>query len=897
MRGLFARARSWWRGLRRPGQLEREMEEEMRFHIDMEAERLVRERGLGWEEARRQAAVGFGGKEKYKEEGRDVRGLTWLTGVSLDLRLALRLLYKHPALTLVSALAMAFAISVGALGLRALLLYTNPTLPLDEGDRVVGIQLWNTETARLEGRSAFAYARWRQELRLVEQVGAFRNVQRNLEVGNRPLAPVRAAEITASAFSLARVPPLLGRPLLEADEQPGRPAVAVIGHGAWRAHFGGDPKAVGREMRIGGVVHTVVGVMPEDFAFPVSHGLWVPLRLGPRAYAPGEGPEIRVFGRLAPGASMRSARAELAALDRRLAAEHSELRPRSDVLPYPESIIRLEPGSETRVFVVLGSVLVVALFALICGNIALLLFARAATRQDELAMRSALGASRVRIVTQLVAEALVLAGVAAVLGTGALRAGAWFWSRRFRSEAAGLGDGVPFWFDGFLGTRYLLCVAGLTLLAAAAIGVIPALRVTGRRLEPTLREGTSGAGAYRFGGVWTVLITAQVAVTVLVPALAMKLRQEVTLNRSLELPFASAEFLAARLEMDDSPSSAEGAPRAARFHDRYVELERRLLADPAVVAVTYTNAPPRSYHPLVRAQLDASAQLGSAAGPDHRTSSGMVDVRYFNTLGVPVVAGRGFLPADLAPTSRVVVVNRSFVKRFMEGRNPVGHRLRYAAANPPDGAPGEWHEIVGVVEDLAMGSATNPLSTAGFYLPFAPGTAEPLYLMLHLRGDPAAFAPRLRALAGAVDPALRVHRIIPVDDPPDAGIGLWIWILGLVGSIALLLSLSAIYAVMSHAVSRRTREIGIRVALGADRGRIVAVVFRRPLIQVAAGILLGALAVALLVYGAAGGALDLSQVGTLLAYAAFMTAVCLLACVVPVRRALGVEPTEAMRTE
>jgi hypothetical protein len=397
--------------------------------------------------------------------------------------------------------------------------------------------------------------------------------------------------------------------------------------------------------------------------------------------------------------------------------------------------------------------------------------------------------------------------------------------------------------------------------------------------------------------VWTALITAQVAVTVLVPALALKLRDEVRQNRSLELPFASAEFLAARLEMDDPYAGADAPARAARFQDRYLELERRLRADPAVAGVTYTNAPPRSYHPLVRAGLDVRSQLTSTPGHDQLMSSAMVDVRYFATLGVPVVAGRGFVPADVAPAERVVVVNRSFVKRIMGGRNPVGLRLRYADVNPPGAEPGEWHEIIGVVEDLAMGSATNPLSSAGFYLPFAAGTAEPLYLMLRLRGDPAAFAPRLRALAGEVDPTLRVNRIVPVDDPPDADFGLWIWLLGMVGSIALLLSLSAIYAVMSHAVSRRTREIGIRVALGANRGRIVAVVFRRPLMQVAAGILLGAAAVALLVYGAAGGALSASQIGTLLAYAAFMTAVCLLACVVPVRRALGVEPTEAMRTE
>ncbi|HEU4454320.1 MAG TPA: ABC transporter permease, partial [Longimicrobium sp.] len=243
------------------------------------------------------------------------------TGFSLlDFRLGIRMLVKYPGLTLVGGLGMAVAIAIGAGAYAYFNSYLHPTLPLHEGGRVVGLENWDAAAGNQEPRSLHDFATWRDELRSVEDVGAFRTVERNLVAPDGTAEPVPVAEMTASGFRVARVPALVGRPLLDEDEREGAPPVLVIGHEEWRTRFAADPGVVGRSVRLGGVAHTVVGVMPEGFAFPVSHRFWTPLRADPSKYERRRGPAVTVFGRLAPGATLEAARAELDALGRRTAA-------------------------------------------------------------------------------------------------------------------------------------------------------------------------------------------------------------------------------------------------------------------------------------------------------------------------------------------------------------------------------------------------------------------------------------------------------------------------------------------------------------------------------------------------------------------------------------------------
>ncbi|MBW3553376.1 MAG: ABC transporter permease [Gemmatimonadetes bacterium] len=819
-------------------------------------------------------------------------------GSWLDVRLGFRMLVKYPALTLVGGLAMAFAVWVGAGSFEFLTQNLHPSLPLPEGHRVVGIRVWDAAEGGPEERIAHEFGIWRGELESVGELGAFRTLERNLLLGEGHGQPVQVAEMTASGFRVARVPPILGRYLNDADERVGAPAVVVLGHETWRMHFGGDPTVIGRAVRLGDSRRTVVGVMPEDFAFPVAHDAWMPLRADVLEHEPRGGPPIRVFGRLAPGTSRTEAQSEVTAVGRRLAAElgesHEHLRPQ--VLPYARSI--MDVSGEVTLSLGAINLFFLMLLVLVCGNIALLLFARAATREGEIVVRSALGASRGRILTQLFIEAVVLLGAAAAVGLSAASLALEWWLGVAEIEAGGR---LPFWFDAALSPSTVLYTGLLTVVGAVIAGVVPALKLTGRGVEGPLRQAAAGAGGLRFGGVWTAVIVAQVAVTVAFPVFAFVMRREVVQIRSFDVGFPAEEYLSARIDLDRESASGPSADSSQAAHltrvgAAYRELEQRLEAEPAVAGVTFSERLPGTYHPQGWLEVEDGPAPGDDSGLRPKASLVSVDADYFDVLGAPILSGRGFHPGDLGSEPRPVIVNQSFVNDVLGGQSPVGRRVRFA--RPPEAEPGPWYEIVGAVRDLGM--ISGDLYGAGLYRPAAAGETTALHLAVHMRGDPASFAPRLRALATTVDPGLRLHEILPLD---EVGITMWLEsqfifrLLIIVSSIALLLSLAGIYSAMSFAVSRRTREIGVRVALGADARRVAAAIFRRPLTQVAAGIAVGGTLTAALILALSGGAVSARGFAMVAAYLTLMVGVCLLACIVPTRRALSLEPTEALRAE
>jgi predicted permease len=904
---------------------EARMHEEMRFHLDMEAERLVREEGLAPQEARRRAVIAFGLAEQHKDAMRDARGLAWLGGLALDLKLGARMLVKYPGLTLVGGLAMAFAICVGAVVFQIAMLFVSPALPLPGGDRIVHLRNYDVQASDPAPRALHDFLVWRRAMRAVTDLGAWQDVARNLTGRDGEVRPVRVAAITATGFRVSATPPLLGRALVAADERTDAPPVVVLGHELWRTRFAGDSAIVGRTVRLDDGYATVVGVMPPGYAFPVAHEAWLPFRPDVLDDAPGRGPDITIFGRLAPGATLDDARAELAPLGQRAARElpdtHRHLQPQ--VMPYTQ-MFAMEEGADGGILLLM-QIFTLTLLVLVCGNVALLLFARAATRESETIVRSALGASRRRIVLQLFAEALVLGGVAAAVGLAVAHVALRQWGLPFLK--ANLGQ-LPFWYDLRLSPTTVLYACGLTLLGAAIAGVLPGLKVT-RGLGSRLRAGTAGSGL-RFGGVWTAVIVAQVAVSVAFPGIVLLEVREMQRVRSYDVGFAADEYLAVQLGMDASPGadvegdSAAAAARRARFGMLVETLRQRVAAEPGVAGVTFVDELPRTNSTWHRVAFDDSASVlaadaapAAAGAPEapprlRSTKVARVDPSYFGVLEAPILAGRGFQAADLAPGARVAIVDQGFVDRVLLGRNPIGRRVRIAVAPTPVTGPEAdslpWLEIVGVVKELGMNNAAETVRGAGLYLPATPGSGFAPHMMIHAQGDPMALVPRLRAIAGAVDPTLRLTEFQRVDRVTDD----LLWILGMflratlvMTAVALLLSLAGIYAVLSFTVARRTREIGVRVALGAPHRRVLTAIFRRPLTQVGLGVVGGAALIAL-------GALALSrttqfkgtlsglsagQLALLAAYAAFMLAVCLIACVVPTRRALRVEPTVAMRVE
>jgi len=907
---LMARLR-----LLRPRAAETRMEEEMRFHLEMEADRLVREDGLAPAEARRRARLSFGGADRYREEMRDGRGLAWLSGFSLDLKLGLRMLVKYPGLTVVSALAMGFAIFVGAVSFEFLTQLFNPSLPLPDGDRVVAIETWDVEAGRREAQLLHDLVLWQRELETVDDVGAFTTTGVNLITADGGAGrPLSMAEMSASGFRAAGVSPLFGRTLLDADEAPSAAPVVVLGFAVWQSRFGGDRDVVGQTVRLGRRLATVVGVMPEGFAFPIAHELWVPLRLNPLHYGPGEGPSLSAFGRLAPGASLADARSELMALGDALAAEHpathGRLQPR--IGRYARSHLPFAGSSELDIGRIAGllraslNVPLVLFLILICGNVSLLVFARAATRESEITVRTVLGASRRRIVGQLFAEALAIGAVAAVVGLAAARVGVELALWLVQSEVME-GESLPFWFQPRLSLSTYAYAALLTLIGAAIAGMIPAFKVT-RGLADRLRQTSAGGGGFRFGGLWTVVVVSQIAITIPFPIIVYAVHAEAAAIRAVDVGIDEDRYITTQLQVDqaamlaDAPDTSTAAIRQ-QLQRTVQELERRLEADPAVAGVTFANRLPRMYHPyrLIEMEGGPVAPL-DPRWPGYRISTASVSPDYFEVLGVPLRAGRSFTAADAASEAAPVIVNESFVERVMGGRSPIGYRFRYAffgENGPVDAAAEPWYEIIGVVRDLGMSYGEWDPKEAGIYHPRVPGSVLPVHVAVHLRDARGDVAQRIRPIAASVDPMLRVHEVTRLDEVNEAELQfykLWFWVSIAGSGVALLLSLAGIYAVMSFTVSQRTREIGIRVALGADRFRVIRAIFRQPLRQVGLGILVGGTVLTVLLFSGD----QLPSVKLLAVFAAYLTVmmlVCMLAWIVPTRRALAVEPQEALRWE
>ncbi|MEJ7812681.1 MAG: ABC transporter permease [Gemmatimonadaceae bacterium] len=920
--GLIARARSAWHGVRHTSDIDADMQEEFRAHLALREDDLMRA-GLSPAAAARQARLEFGSPDRYRDEGRASRGLRRFDQMRvswLDFKLGFRMLARYPGLTLVGGLAMAFAIWVGAGTFELTTRLVRPTLPFHDGDRIVGIRTWDAAANRPEARVAHDFLTWRTELKTVRQLGAFRAIKRNLITGDgRGGEPANIAEISASAFGMTGVPPLLGRSFVESDERPDAPSVVLIGYDLWHARFGGDRSVVGRSVRLGNVQTTIIGVMPKRYAFPISDNLWIPLRLTDGVYAPREGPGLQVFGRLAPGATISEAQAELTTVGTRASADlratHEHLRPQ--VIPYSRLIFDL---SGWRMAAALSVNVPLVLFVmLVCANVALLMFARAATRESELVVRSALGASRGRIITQLFAEALVLGGLAAIVGLGAVQLGLLWVVRVVEGEILD-GGKLPFWFHDGLSPLTVLYALLLTVFGACIAGVVPGLKVT-RGMGERLRRTTAGGGGLQFGGVWTAVIVIQIAVTVAFPLATYMVRRDAVYIRSVDVGFPDEQYLTVHLEMDRENESGavmdtSRAAFASRFRATYEDLERRLLADPAVAGITFADRLPRMYHPHRLIEVDAGGATPlHPEWPGYRVSTAAVGPTFFDVFHAPILGGRAFTsseheagrgdPATADARGGPVIVNQSFVKLVLGNRNPVGRRVRFIRFEEHEVTEraktlAPWYDIVGVVQDMGMTVDGHDPKRAGIYLPVPPGGAYPAEMAVQVRGDPAAFVPTLRAIATAADPTLRLHDFMPLARVNDAELqfyAYWTRLLLVVSGIALTLSLAGIYSVMAFTVARRTREIGIRVALGGNPRRVVVAILKRPLIQVTLGIVVGGALIAALVSAASSGGVPMEHVAMIAAYLVGMLCICLLACIVPTRRALRVQPIEALRTD
>jgi predicted permease len=826
----------------------------------------------------------------------------------LDVKLGLRMLWKHPALALVSVIGMSVAIAIAGGYYGAIGAMLDPSLPLDEGERIVSIQnadLRDPSDPMLQ--SAHDFMAWRDELRSVRDLAAFRNETRNLVVEGEGADLVDVANMTAAGFRVARVAPVLGRPILEEDEQEGAPPVVVIGYEEWQNRFDADPEILGRTIQLGTTRHTVVGVMPAEYRFPRHHRFWVPLRLNVSAYDRGTGPALYMFGRLAEGVSLQQAQAELSAIGQRSAQlypqTHEHLRP--NVSPYTRPFMNINSSSQVVLFRTL-QLAIALLLVVVALNVAVLVYARTVSRAGEIAVRSALGASRKRVITQLFAEALVLSSISAVIGLWLADVGLRI-VKDFNDSPTG-DFTMPFWVDFGLNPGIVAFVAGLAILAGLIIGVLPGLKVTSR-LQAGLQQLTSRGSGRELGRTWTALIVVQVGIAVAILPFATNMAGRSLLVASGESQYPAEQILRADLRMRAETGAAIVNDEAvaelnARFVDRTAELLRRVEAEPGIAGASVATSVPGE-GPYRRIEVEGgAARSGTGSGQNETdATTNTIAPNLFSVLDVPIVAGRAFVEADALEGSTAAIVDRVFVEQILGGGAVLGRRIRMAhtASSGEEPIPGPWLEIVGVVPDFAVNDSWGPPDPK-LYLPLSL-TAPRGYLTLAVRtrgSATPAVARRLTDIAAAVDPTLQLDRVNTAADFDRMARQFLLFLASGVAAVTLsvlLLSATGIYAMMSFTVAGRRREIGIRTALGADRRSILAGVFTRAGAQLGAGVLVG-LAFAAALNQVAGG----SQLGdnSLLLFpvvAAVMIGVGLLSALGPARRALGVQPTEALRGE
>jgi predicted permease len=817
-----------------------------------------------------------------------------LTAVSwLDWKLGARLLLKYPALTIIGGLSLAAAIAIGVVGIELAgeLLYKR--LPFDEGGRVVRLETQDVAASRAEQRVLHDFAIWRRSLKTVTELGAARVSERNVLTGEGRVEGLRVAEITASAFPLTRVPPLLGRPLQPADETPGAEPVVVLSYEVWQRQFLHDPAIIGRVVSVGRTARAVVGVMPPRFGFPRNQQLWVPLPV--QDAPPRDGPPVQVFGRLADRSSWQDAAAELAVVSARLSADHpathAQLRTRV------RAFAGRTPGDPLRLEDLALHAVVLLLLGAVCANVAALTVARTAMRESEMVVRHALGASRARVVAQIITESLVLALAAALLGLVVAQTTvryAWARATQIRGEA------LPFWVDLRLEPVTVAYALLLALAAAAMIGLLPALKATGTSVQLGLKGLTGSGGTMKFGGIWSFVIGAQVAFTLLClpPALGIFTNFLRGQAKWAELP--AERYLTFRLSVDnealagerDVPDETQIAARRALASEA---LAGRLREEPGVTHVTLGDHVPTTAPEWVPLEME---QEGAPPAPLQGNYEGgfamaAVGAGFHEAFGAGIVAGRGLHTADAGAPNGPVVVNEAFMR--VVGRNPVGARVRVLQRGSVAEA-GPWHEIVGVVTDVDTLFGADWSGAAQIYRAASAAELDPVVVAVRAAGDAAPLAPRVAALARQVDAGLHLRDIATLDDiveQEQVRMVSGVVIFGSVLLVALVFSAASLYALMTVAVQRRTREIGIRVALGATRRRVLRTVFARAGRQLGGGIIAGNSIILLIAWRTDAMTTDLLV--ALAIMSAIMAAVGGLACAAPARRALRVQPTEALR--
>ena len=783
-----------------------------------------------------------------------------------EIRLGLRLIVKQPILSITIILALATGVCLTTIGFTFREEIVNGRLPYQAGDRFARVYVLSREGNPVEP-TIEQYHAIRDRSLSFEHVGAGGVRSFTLLRGANEVESIQGTYLTPRSMAWLEASPIAGRILIAADGEPGAEPVVVIHESMWRNRYGADPAMIGKHLIIGGQPRTVVGIMPESFRFPSSGELWVPLDELNLAHSI---TELRMLAVLRPGVSFDAANAEVDALARPL-GEKDETGATSRVMvrPFTRDSDQANIAASTMVAMLVMVLLVVA------SNVATLVFARTWSRAPELAVRTALGAARTRVVGQLFFETLLLGSIATAIGA----TGAFVILRYIRDY---MGD-IPFWVTLQPTWRIIAFAVFLSLLVSVVAGLLPALKVTRHDLRNSLQAGR-GFAAGGFGKIGAVLLVIEIALSVGL------LNGAVTLARTFQAYLAEVPALPANQVL----TVQLGDIRSDEKRDMIV---KAAAAMPGVIAAGAADRLPRLYglpKPTALEPVGDEAVQAAMPAPSVAVGNGFLEA-----IGARTLAGRLFMPSDfIAGAAPVAVVNEPFVQKFLGGRNPIGRRIRIEGPRD-DGSQEPWREIVGVVPDLGL-SVANPSLAGGFY---APVHDEFLYfLAVRTTADPMKLVPQLRAAVANIDPDLQLNECATLD---ESGREERLVLTGMavamtaMGGIALVLSIVGIYALLSFMVTRRTREIGVRIALGATSAQILRSITGGAMVYLAIGGVIGTVLGLLFLQLRSVLLISIPEAGVSMPFTIFLTLAIAggVACWLPARRALGIRPSEALNAD
>jgi putative ABC transport system permease protein len=873
---------------------EAEIVEEIAQHLEAQFDELAAR--IGAEDARQQLLAQLRDREfdaaaaGKRRRAQPSRAGLWRSASALrDVRYGLRSLRRSPGTVLAGVAALALGIGLTTVMFSVIYGVLIKGLPFEDPSRIAMIYQADPSGHGEETLVPFGdFVRYRAEQRSFAAFGAYTQGAASVSGGDRP-ERVDIARMTAGAFDVTGVRPMLGRTFTAADNTPAAPPAAVLAYSIWRDRFARDSTAIGKNIRVNGRQYAIIGVMPEGFAFPGAQQLWLPLQLDSSSVQPGQGAELTLVARLRKNASYASANAELAGLSERLVTAFGDtLARRTTALPFISATIPTRASS--LLYTMLGGVFLVLLVA--CANVANLLLDRAVNRTREIGIRVALGASRLAVVRQTLVESAILSLLAAIAGTALAQAGIVAFNRAMLASGE-----APFWVDVRLHPPVLIFVLAVAATASIFSGLLPAIHSAKLDINTILKDESHAASSMRVGRISRSIVVGEIALSSALLLAAGFMTKSIVQMRALNPHFTSAEVFTARASIVSSDSLAR-----RRFFET---LEQKLAAVPGLKGVSLSSDLPGTGWRNSPVAIDGRVYTRERDYPYTRSLA--VSPGFFATFGVAPLSGRAIVAADRWTALPVAVISESFARRQFRGEEPIGKRIRLGA--PPSANNTEphndWLTIVGVIPTLYAASVT---SATGNHFP--PEVLIALWqqprisaVSLAVRGPASvANAATLRSITAAIDPDVPIFATSMMDEAlakPMWPVRVFGSMFVIFGVVSLVLAAIGLYAVMAFSVTRRTREMGIRMALGATSRHVVAMICREGATQIFIGMSLGFVAGAGLVRLMTMLLFEVQPsdpavfmiVGGVLAAAAFM------ACFVPAVAATRLDPVVALRTE